>query len=164
MAEKQKGRKIALVRVRGKIDVRQDTKDTMETMLHLRRVNWATVIDDTPIYMGMVNKIKDYITWGEIDEPTFAALVEKWGRKAGDKRLETGDLKDFPKKFMAGEITFKEAGIRPYFKLHPPTHGHERAGIKKHIAVGGVLGNRRTDINALLIKMAGLRSKDGAKK
>jgi large subunit ribosomal protein L30 len=112
--------------------------------------------------MGMIQKSKDFITWGEIDEKTFSALVGKWGRKAGGKRLEKSEAKEFAAKFMTGKTTFKEAGIKPYFKLHAPSKGYERVGIKKHVNVGGALGYRGKGINTLLTKMAGI--KDGTKK
>ena len=145
MAEEKKTetKKIAIVRIRGDIDIRRPTRDTLY-MLNLRRVNWARIIDSTPQYMGMLNKIKDFVTWGEIDDATLKALTEKWGKKKKDVNT---------------------------FKLHPPSRGHKRGGIKKHVNVGGALGYRGKEINTLLAKMAGLKastkkseSKDGTKK
>jgi len=161
MAEEKKSGKIAVVRVRGQVDVRRTIKDTM-FMLNLDKINWVTVLDSIPTNMGMIQKSKDFITWGEIDEKTFTALVTKWGRKAGDKRLEAKEAASFAKDFMAGKTTFKDAGIKPNFRLHPPTKGHPSVGIKKHVNIGGSLGYRGKDINILLAKMAGL--KDGTKK
>ncbi len=164
MAEDKKKaeiKKIALVRLRGRVHVRGTIADTLE-MLNLTRVNHAVVINGTPTFMGMVKKVKDYITWGEIDEPVFAAIAEKWGRKAAGARIEKKEASDFVKKFTAGETTFKEAGIKPYFALHPPSKGYERGGIKKHLKLGGALGYRGKEINVLLSSMAGL--KDGSKK
>jgi len=150
--------KIAVIRIRGKVHVKDKTEDTM-SMLHLNRVNWMTVLEPTPVYMGMVQRSKDYITWGEIDPTLFEEIVEKWGRKAADERLKTAEAKEFAKKFLSGEINFKKAGIKPMFKLHPPSGGHSRAGIKKTVTVGGSLGYRGKDINELLKRMAGIKTK-----
>ena len=160
MAEqKTKGAtKIAIVRVRGEVRVRNDVRDTLK-MLSLDRVNWMTVVADTQTYMGMVKKVKDYITWGEVDAQLFEALVEKWGRKAGDARLSKAEAQEFAKKLMAGETTFKEAGVKSSFRLHPPSRGHERGGVKQHVKLGGALGYRGKGINILLAKMAGIKSK-----
>lgn len=158
--KEHKGAKIAVVRVRGRVHVRGTIADTLE-MLHLRRVNHATVIENTPTYMGMIKKAKDFITWGEIDGPVFEAILEKWGRKAGDARLDKKTATDFSKKFLAGQESFKEAGIKPYFALHGPTKGHAKGGIKQHVKLGGVLGYRGKEINVLLASMSGL--KDSAK-
>ncbi len=159
MAEqKTKGAmKIAVVRVRGEVRVRNDIRDTLK-MLSLDRVNWMTVIDNTPTCMGMVKKAKDYITWGEVDAQLFESIVEKWGRKAGDAKLSKAEAKEFSKKLMAGETTFKEAGVKSSFRLHPPSRGYERGGVKQHVTLGGALGSRGKDINVLLAKMAGIKS------
>ena len=158
IAEKKvaKVAKLAVIRIRGRIELKKTVQDTLD-MISLRKVNWATVVDSTPVYLGMIKKAKDYITWGEIDEETFKRLVEKWGRKAGDEHLEKSEASDFAKKFMAGETTFNKAGLKPVFKLHPPSKGYERGGIKHHLSVGGSLGYRGKEINALLAKMAGLK-------
>ncbi len=163
MTKEKKSGKIAVVRVRGDVDIRRDIRDTLK-MLNLKKVNWATIIDPTPTYMGMVQKAKDFITWGEIDEETLTALIEKWGRGAGDRRLGKKEAAEFSKKFIAGETTFRKAGLKPYFKLHPPSRGYERGGIKHHVSIGGALGYRGSRINDLLARMAGLKAKDGSKK
>jgi large subunit ribosomal protein L30 len=166
MAEKKTEgtKKIAAVRVRGRVHVRGTIADTLE-MLSLRRPNHMTVLSDTLVYRGMIKKAKDYLTWGEIEPALFESIVEKWGRKAGDKRLAKAEAKEFSKKFLAGETTFKEAGIKPCFRLHPPSIGWDRGGVKKHVSVGGAQGNRGKEINVLLAEMAGLKEKkkDGAK-
>ncbi len=161
MTEEKKSGKVLVIRVRGQVDVRKTIKYTL-VLLHLNKPNWATVLDVTDPNMGMIQKAKDFITWGEIDEKTFTDLVTKWGRKAGDKRLESKEAQEFSKDFFAGKTTFKEAGIKPNFRLHPPTKGQPRVGIKKHVNIGGALGYRGNDINVLVAKMAGL--KDGTQK
>jgi len=162
MAEEKKLGKIAVIRIRGEIDIRRDIRDTLE-ILNLKRVNRATVIDATPTYMGMVQKAKDFITWGEINDKTLADLIKKWGRKSGGERLEKNEAAEFSKKLIAGQTGFKKAGIKPCFKLHPPSKGHERGGIKQHVNVGGVLGYRGDKINDLLAKMAGLKMRADAR-
>jgi large subunit ribosomal protein L30 len=120
--------KIAIVRLRGGINVKTPIKDTM-TMLKLFRKNYCVVIEDTPSYRGMLQKIKDYVTFGEISDETYNAMVEKRGEKDQD-----GNLKKF-------------------FRLHPPKGGFERKGIKVPFSVGGALGDRKDKINELIAKM-----------
>lgn len=160
MADTKDNRKIAVVRVRGQVDIRAPIKDTLN-MLNLRKVNWMTVVDDTPQYRGMIQKSKDFITWGEMDPELFSKIVRKWGRKSGDKKLDESEADKFATDFMSGKTTFKESGVRPYFRLHAPSKGHNREGIRRHVSIGGVLGNRGGKINDLLTKMAGI--KDGTK-
>ncbi len=158
----EKSEKIAVVRIRGEVDVRKTIKDTL-SMLGLRHANWVTIVDDNPVSMGMVKKVKDFVTWGEIDEKTFIAIITKWGRKVGDKPLAADEAKKFSSEFLTGKTTFKKAGLKSYIRLHPPSKGHSRGGIKKHLSVGGALGYRGSEINELLVKMAGIKDSKSVK-
>ncbi|MBI2137711.1 uL30 family ribosomal protein [Candidatus Woesearchaeota archaeon] len=67
---------IAIVRVRGIIGTSNAVEDTLR-MLHLFRKNYCTVIEDTPRNRGMVLKVKDFVTWGVLDDKTGQLLGEK---------------------------------------------------------------------------------------
>ncbi|WP_423792849.1 50S ribosomal protein L30 [Methanocaldococcus indicus] len=150
----------AVVRVRGRIKVRGDIEDTLK-MLRLHKTNHCVVIPETDTYKGMLEKVKDYITWGEIDKETLKKLILKRGRLKGDKRVDeekikelTGmELDELVEKIIKGEIKLKETPLKPVFRLHPPRKGWERKGIKKHFNIGGALGYRGEKINELLEKM-----------
>ena len=75
MAE-SKTQKIAIVRVRGTINISQPLKHTFD-MLNLANKNWCIVIENTPSNMGMIKKVKDFVTWGEISDEMYAELFEK---------------------------------------------------------------------------------------
>ncbi|MFW9983931.1 MAG: uL30 family ribosomal protein, partial [Candidatus Odinarchaeota archaeon] len=77
---------VAVVRLRSSIGLRQEAKETL-LQLNLSRVNHAVVIDRRDTYVGMLQKAKDAITWGEIDAPTLTRLLRKRGRLTGDKPL-----------------------------------------------------------------------------
>jgi large subunit ribosomal protein L30 len=125
-------KKIAIIRIRGLIGVNKKIEDTLN-MLKLYRKNYCVVINSTPSILGMLNKAKDYITWGEINDETLKLLREK--------RLEKTKNKEG-----------KEAE-KGFFRLHPPRGGFERKGIKVPFKVGGVLGYRGDKINNLIKKM-----------
>ncbi|PLW79572.1 50S ribosomal protein L30 [Candidatus Woesearchaeota archaeon] len=125
---KTKAKKLAIVRIRGETGIRKEIKDTL-AMLRLYKKHTCVVYDVTPSIVGMIQKAKDFITWGEIDDKTLKELTSKRGVK--DSK---GDLK-------------------PFFRLAPPVGGFERKGIKKPFASGGVLGNRKEKINDLIAKM-----------
>lgn len=120
--------KIALVLVRGLIGISSDIKETL-FRLGLKRKFSCTVVEDTPVNLGMIQKVKDYVTFGNITEETHKMLIEKRGEK---------DL---------------EGNVKKMFRLHPPRGGFERKGIKKSFVVGGVLGNRKEKMNDLIQKM-----------
>ncbi len=60
---------IAAILIRGKIDSRQDVKDTL-TMLNLDRKHACVTLENNPVNMGMLNKCKDFVTYGEVSEET----------------------------------------------------------------------------------------------
>lgn len=70
---------IAAVRVRGMIGTKKSIEDTMR-MLRLYRKNYCVILKDEPHITGMLMKVKDFVTWGELDDETAKALQEKKGK------------------------------------------------------------------------------------
>jgi len=141
--EKKKDIRFAVIRVRGTNSLRRDIQETL-SYLRLYRNNYCVVLPDNPSVKGMLQKAKDYITWGEVDDKTFKLLVEKRGN------LYLGRTEEYhARKF----ITVKGKRLKPYFRLAPPRGGFERKGIKTPVAVGGALGYRGERINGLIERM-----------
>tara|TARA_Y100000310_G_scaffold344294_1_gene456259 strand:+ start:3154 stop:3627 length:474 start_codon:yes stop_codon:yes gene_type:complete len=154
-------KRIAIVRIRGNIKLRGEVADTLK-MLRLYKQNGCVVIPNKPTYLGMINKAKDYITWGEIDEGTFRELLEKRGKVMGNKPLTPEYLKDklkvdfdgFVKDYFGFKKELKDIpGFKCFFKLTPPAKGFGRKGIKKPFSMGGALGYRKDMINDLIKRM-----------
>jgi large subunit ribosomal protein L30 len=124
------GERIAAVLIRTTIDKKTEVCDTL-TMLRLRQKNSCVVLQKTPSMLGMLRKIKDVATFGEITEETYKLLCEKRGEK---DPAHPGQIK-------------------PYFRLSPPRKGFERKGTKKAYTVGGALGYRGPNMDALLRRM-----------
>jgi large subunit ribosomal protein L30 len=157
----EKMSKIAIIRIRGKTGVRASISDTLK-MLHLYNKNHCAVVDNKPCYVGMINKIKDYVTWGEIDKESLKLLLEKRGRLPCKKHLTKEYLQktantDFDRLaegILNSTMSFKDvSGLKPFFRLKPPEGGFERKGIKQAFSVGGSLGYRKDAINKLIRKM-----------
>jgi large subunit ribosomal protein L30 len=150
--------KIAVVRVRGTVKVRKDIEDTL-SMLNLSKPHQAVILDDRPTYLGMLNKAKDYITYGEIEPDVLETLLLKWGRVEGNKRVteayvkeKTGQtIKQFIKTVMNLEKDLDDLEIKKVFRLHPPRKGYRN--IKRAFTQGGDVGYRGTEINTLLRRM-----------
>lgn len=154
-------KKIAVIRIRGSFGVRKEIKDTM-SMLRLYNQNHCIIIDSSPNYIGMLKKVKDYVTWGEIDEKTFNELISRRGKIIANKSLTESYLKEkvklsfeeFTKEFFNFKKSLKDIpGFKLYFKLKPPVKGFERKGIKVPYSMGGVLGYRKENINGLILRM-----------
>lgn len=129
--------KLAVVLVRGMVKVVKPVKETL-MMLNLHRKNHCVVVDDTPVYKGMLLRVKDYVTWGEIDDATFAELVQKRGQLSDGRRKSL-------------EINGKK--YKRYFALNPPRKGFGRKGVKRAFKIGGALGDRGEKINDLVKRM-----------
>lgn len=118
--------KIAVIRIKGQIGLRKGIKETLNR-LRLRKKYTCVVVEDTKENLGMINKLKDFTAFGEINEETYKKLVEVRGRKDKDGKLKA------------------------FFRLHPPRGGIDS---KKHFGVGkGVLGNNKDKINDLILRM-----------
>lgn len=115
--------KIAVVLIRGLVGVRHDMKKTLES-LNLQKKHACVLIDETPVTVGMLKKVEDFVTFGPVSSETIAALEKS-----------------------------REKNAKGVFFLAPPRGGFERKGIKKSYVVGGALGNRGEAMNALLEKM-----------
>lgn len=68
--------KIAVVRVRGLVKIRKDFVDTLK-MLNLNQKNHCIIMENTPVNLGMIKKVKDFVTWGEVNEETIALLESR---------------------------------------------------------------------------------------
>ena len=73
-----------VIRARSDRGVTKKIRDTM-AMLNLTRVNHAVLLPETPSYAGMLQKTKDFVTWGEVDADTISTLLKERGRMTGDK-------------------------------------------------------------------------------
>ena len=140
-------KQIAAVRIRGLTGVKSEIQDTL-LMLRLYKNNYCAVLENNPIYAGMLKRVKDYITWGEIDEETFRMLVDKRGEEF--KGRET----DSKKKINYNDfISINNKKIKKYFRLNAPRKGFGRKGIKHPYTSGGALGYRGEKINDLIKRM-----------
>lgn len=151
-----------VVRVRSDVGVERSIKETLH-MLNLTKVNHAVIIPDNPQYKGMLQKAKDYITWGDASSSTVESMLSNRGRMSGDKPLtddivaESSDyknIKDFAKAITDGDATVKDVpGLKRVFRLHPPRGPKGWGGIKRTFTIGGALGPRGTEIEALIERM-----------
>ncbi len=151
--------KIAVVLIRGMVGISPDVKKTLE-LLRLKQKHACVVIDENPINMGMVKRIKDYATYGLIDEKAFKELLDKRGELVGGKKVSSEksvDTVKIAKEYFEGKTKLNEFevkyNIKPFFRLAPPLKGFERKGIKMPYAKGGVLGDRKEKVFDLISKM-----------
>lgn len=154
-------RRIAIIRIKGKSGLNKFIKRTLQ-LLRLYKKNNCVIITNTAQYIGMLEKVRDVVTWGEIDEKTCRLLLEKRGKLPGKMQLTSQYLKEkcntdfdaFTKDFFAFKKELKDIpGLRLFFKLNPPIQGFERKGVKVPYSLGGVVGYRKDNINELIARM-----------
>lgn len=151
-----------VVRVRSDRGVERRIRHTM-AMLNLTRVNHATIVPESSTYAGMLQKSKDFVTWGVIDANTIESLLKERGRMVGNKPVDDAaikansefkSMKDFAKALASGEATMKSVdGLKPVLRLHPPRGSKGWGGIKRAYSVGGALGFRGNEISSLAERM-----------
>lgn len=148
----------AVIRLRGSVGVRKSIKDTLK-MLRLNKINHCVIVPETKSFKGMLDFVKDYVTYGEINKETLTKLLEKRGRLPGNKPLSKENLKeitgfdsfeDFADAILKGKVKLKDYKIKPVFRLNSPRKGLKSK--KKHYPKGD-LGYRGKDINELIERM-----------
>jgi len=150
----------AVIRVRGQPDVNYNIEHTMH-LFGLNRVNHCVIIPENDSTKGMLQVIKDYCTWGEVDTETVATLLRGRGKIVGDapvtddyvkEKTEFASIDALAAALVGGEYRVKDVeGLKPVFRLHPPMQGYE--GNKRSFVAGGSLGYRGDKINDLVRKM-----------
>jgi large subunit ribosomal protein L30 len=130
-------------------------------LLGLTRVNHCVVLPENPSIDGMLQMVKDYCTWGEIDEETLTAMIKTRGKIVGDKEINEeylkeksgfGSVEELAKAMIENDYRMRDMeDAKPIFRLHPPINGYE--GNKRSFRNGGSLGYRGKEINDLINRM-----------
>jgi len=148
-----------VVRVRGTVSAQREARETLD-LLRLNHTNHAVLIDSRPAYKGMLQRVNNYVTWGEATKETVTAMLQKRGRYLGGKKLaddptKTGysSLEELADALISCKIAYKNLpDIEARFKLHPPSKGYKGA-IKTSFRAGGEAGYRGEAINDLVKRM-----------
>ncbi|MCX8163230.1 MAG: uL30 family ribosomal protein [Candidatus Micrarchaeota archaeon] len=140
----------AVIRIRGRRKLNKKIDHTLK-MLNIYKPNYCSLFFLTKAYEGMLKKAKDYISWGKISKELLFKLLLKRG-ESGKKKLSTLKSEEEIKK-IANEIfegkNPKEFGIKPTFRLKPPSKGYKNK--KKHYPYGEL--GPRPSIDSLLKRM-----------
>lgn len=150
----------AVIRIRGTNSMDGRVQDTMR-MMRVKAANQCTLLPETGEVKGMLQKTKDFVTWGEISKETLAKLLEKRLRARGtEKKIDAEVLKEIAKfdsfDAMADALIEGKAkinkieGVQPTFRLTPPSGGFR--SINQGYPRGDI-GYRGKEINALLERM-----------
>lgn len=139
-----------VVRMKGQIDVPYWAKTTLE-LLKLDKKFRATIIPAKENTKGMLDKVKHYVSWQEVDTQITKELLDKKGRKSGYKKITSEDLEkigfksidELAASLSEGKTSLgKLKPLKPWFALAPPRHGFKRS-TKKMYTEKGILGHNK---------------------
>ncbi len=148
-----------VVRIKGQVDVPHWARTTLQ-LLKLEKKFRATIIPAKDNTLGMLNKVKHYVSWNEVDTTLAKELLDKKGRKSGYKKITQEVLDEIGYKTTDELATSLAEGktsltklkpLKPWFALAPPRHGFKRS-TKKLYGQKGVLGQNK-DLPTLVRNM-----------
>lgn len=138
--------------------------ETIMSSLRLKRKFNAVVLERNVGVLATLRHAKDYLTWGEIKHMDLAALLKERGELIGGSTLtDTAVREKFGEQSVdelavalaQGRIalnTLWQRGLKPVFRLHPPSGGFE-ASTKRSYGSRGELGYRGPEMSSLLARM-----------
>ncbi|MEM4230760.1 MAG: uL30 family ribosomal protein [Candidatus Pacearchaeota archaeon] len=137
----------AIIRIHGQVGLKKDIKETLNR-LRLRKKYSCVILKESPVIMGMIKKVENFVAYGDIDKETFMELIKKRAKPI-DKNKKI-DFKQIIEEFFEKQNKkLEDLNAKPFFSLHPP-----RGGIKtKQKFPKGVLGNHKEKINELIMRM-----------
>lgn len=135
-----------VVRIKGTVNIPHWAQTTLDG-LNLDKRFRATIVPESPEYLGMLRRVKEVVAWTKADTGIVKELLEKRGRKTGYKPITKSDI---PKEYrsideLASAIAenkvaiSKIEGLKPWFALNSPRGGFKKK-TKTQYAQDGVLG------------------------
>jgi len=113
-----------IIRICGQVKIRKDVIETLNRLNLKKKYSCIVLEKPNEVELGMLEKVRNFVAYGEINNETLKKLVEARGKFSKSKT---------------------------HFRLHPPRKGIESS---KPFGVGkGVLGNHKDKINLLLERM-----------
>ena len=151
---------IGIIRLRGRAGTNYNVEHTLK-LLRLHKPNHAAIFQSNDTLDGMLFKIKDWATFGEVNADTIEHLLTKRGELTGRKPVTNkfvkantkySTIKQLAKAIAKGEIGLNEIPeFRPVFRLNPPRKGFK--SLKYPVTKKGDLGYRGETINDLFARM-----------
>ena len=135
-----------VVRIKGTVNIPHWAQTTLDG-LNLDKRFRATIVPESPEYLGMLRQVKEVVAWTKADTGIVKELLEKRGRKAGYKPITKSDIPkeyrsidEFASAIAENKVAIsKIEGLKPWFALNPPRGGFKRK-TKTQYAQDGVLG------------------------
>lgn len=97
----------AVIRLRGSVNMNKDVKETL-SLLRLKSANHCVLVDDSPSYRGMLKKVENWVTWGEVSEEMGKRLKEREGNvRVFRLSPPSKGLKSIKLRFPKGDLGYR---------------------------------------------------------
>ncbi|MEM0480970.1 MAG: 50S ribosomal protein L30 [Candidatus Aenigmatarchaeota archaeon] len=144
----------AVIRLRSGIKASREVKDTL-LFLNLKYINNCVLLPKNPSIEGMLRKVKNYVSYGEINKETLVLLLKKRLRKIGDKKVSEEDLKKYginSFEQLAEELLQQKRKLKDFpefkkvFRLNSPRGGLKSKKLEYPKGDLGYVGEKINDL------------------
>ncbi|MEM4271676.1 MAG: hypothetical protein QXD13_01130 [Candidatus Pacearchaeota archaeon] len=137
---------IIAIRISGLVEMPSEANEALFRM-RLRKKYSAVLLKESPETTKLLQSVRNFVAFGKIDAKTLEDLIFKRGKSLENKKIKI-DAKRIAE-MIEKDGNLEKAGLKPYFRLHPP-----RRGIKSKLHFPkGVLGDNGEKINDLVRRM-----------
>jgi large subunit ribosomal protein L30 len=149
---------LLVVRIKGTINIPHSMDSTLR-FLNLKTKFSATLVPESPVYLGMLSKISNLVAWSRVDELVVKDLFTKKGKAMNSSFIseaeippEYGNIDGLVRGIVEEKVKLSDIKkIKPFFRLSPPRGGFKRK-TKRQYSDGGVLG-KNTELPDLIRRM-----------
>jgi large subunit ribosomal protein L30 len=156
-------RYLVAIRIDGTPNVKPPEELTLNSLRMKSRYSTVLLRDDASV-RGMLQRIKDHVTWAEARKEDIELLLSNRARtpdglgltsKFVKEKSDLAGMSELVSGIHSGKVTLarlREMGIEPCFRLHPPKGGFPNSS-KRPFTDSGELGFRKEGLYGLLKKM-----------
>lgn len=137
---------IVVIRISGKVKINKEIEETLFRMSLRRKYASILINEKDKIKIGMLKKVRNYVSYGEINKGMLTRLIENRGKRKDKKEIKNPDKISIE---LEKGKTLQELELKPFFRLHPPRKGLKNS---KLTYPRGILGNNK-EINKLIERM-----------
>jgi len=157
----------AIVRIRGQVNCPYDVEYTLKLLRLHRKYHCVLYPASMPGLEGMLKKVKDWVTWGEVNRDTLIQLLYARGRASRNRKLTDeyvdeklghlgirGGIPALADAILYGKVMLHKIDniVKPVFRLHPPRRGF-KGSVRRLYEQNGETGYRGIAINDLIKRM-----------
>ncbi|PIN90172.1 50S ribosomal protein L30 [Candidatus Pacearchaeota archaeon CG10_big_fil_rev_8_21_14_0_10_32_14] len=140
-----------MLRIKGEVGVDRDIEETMCRLKLKKKFVGVILNKETNVQMGMVQKIRNCVAYGEVSDELLEKIIASRGRA-----LDTSKKMAEPKKVVEGlkqGKSLEDFNVKPFFRMHPPRGGFRGPASTKTHYPKGTLGDHGKELNKLVERM-----------